>query len=98
TARNLHETGETNRHNVAWTDKECVPLSDTNPPPQETSKTREAVIQEIFETEEDLLRLFHICMRMFILPLRVQKAGRGLQVYHQHRQTARLVRRHCQSA
>ena len=36
--------------------------------------SREAVIQEIFETEEDLLRLLHICMRQFILPLRVESS------------------------
>ena len=36
--------------------------------------TREAVIQEIFESEENLLRLLHICMRQFILPLRVESS------------------------
>ncbi len=36
--------------------------------------TREGVIQEIFETEEELLRVLHICVRLFILPLRVQNS------------------------
>ena len=31
-------------------------------------------MQEIFETEENLLRLLHICMRQFILPLRVESS------------------------
>ena len=31
-------------------------------------------MQEIFETEEDLLRLFHICVRLFIRPLRMQNS------------------------
>ncbi|KAJ3504049.1 hypothetical protein NLJ89_g8144 [Agrocybe chaxingu] len=39
--------------------------------PQEPPRTREGVIQEIFESEEELLQLLHICMRMFVLPLRV---------------------------
>lgn len=34
--------------------------------------TREGVIQEIFETEEELLHLLRICLRMFIRPLRIQ--------------------------
>jgi hypothetical protein len=34
--------------------------------------TREDIIQEIFETEEELLRLLHICLRTFIRPLRIQ--------------------------
>lgn len=41
-------------------------------PHRDIPRTREGVIQEIFESEEELLRLFHICMRMFILPLRAQ--------------------------
>jgi hypothetical protein len=36
--------------------------------------TREAVIQEIFESEENLLYLLHICMQQFILPLRVESS------------------------
>jgi hypothetical protein len=42
---------------------------------QKVFATREAVIQEIFETEENLLRLLHICMRQFILPLRVESSS-----------------------
>ncbi len=38
----------------------------------ESPTTREDVIQEIFETEEELLRLLHICLRTFIRPLRIQ--------------------------
>jgi RhoGEF domain len=38
---------------------------------QKKFTSREAVIQEIFVTEENLLRLLHICMQQFILPLRV---------------------------
>ncbi|KAF9554908.1 hypothetical protein CPC08DRAFT_821396 [Agrocybe pediades] len=37
-------------------------------------RTREAVIQEIFETEEILLKHLHICMRVFILPLRINNS------------------------
>lgn len=40
----------------------------------EFMETREGVIQEIFETEEDLLCLLRICMRLFIIPLRVQNS------------------------
>jgi len=40
----------------------------------EISNTREGVIQEIFETEEEHLHLLHICMKMFVLPLRVQNS------------------------
>jgi hypothetical protein len=40
----------------------------------EVSQTREGVIQEIFETEEDLLHLLRICMRLFVIPLRVQNS------------------------
>ncbi|KDR73011.1 hypothetical protein GALMADRAFT_745308 [Galerina marginata CBS 339.88] len=43
-------------------------------PSQDLPNTREGVIQEIFETEEELLRRFHICMQMFILPLRVHNS------------------------
>lgn len=38
----------------------------------EVTPTREGVIQEIFETEEDLLHHLRICMRKFVIPLRVQ--------------------------
>ena len=41
---------------------------------QKVFRSREAVIQEIFETEENLLRLLHVCMRQFILPLRVESS------------------------
>lgn len=47
---------------------------DSYPPANEAPKTREGVIQEIFESEEELLRLFHICMQVFILPLRAQNS------------------------
>jgi hypothetical protein len=40
----------------------------------EVPQTREGVIQEIFETEEDLLHLLRICMRLFVVPLRVQNS------------------------
>lgn len=54
---------------------DCGPSRRFDPlPPSENPNTREAVIQEIFETEEELLRRFHICMRVFILPLRVQNS------------------------
>ena len=41
---------------------------------QKKFTTREAVIQEIFVTEENLLRLLHICMQQFVLPLRVESS------------------------
>ena len=55
------------------TSKRCP---DPDIPAKDVSvfKTREAVIQEIFETEENLLRLLHICRRQFILPLRVESS------------------------
>lgn len=48
-----------------------IPVKDA---PERVFTTREAVIQEIFETEENLLRLLHICMQQFILPLRVESS------------------------
>lgn len=49
-------------------------LNDDTLSNQDAAQTREGVMQEIFETEEDLLRLFHICVRLFIRPLRVQNS------------------------
>lgn len=72
---NANETPESGgRSTFIGTD--CIPTKrfDPLPPSSEIPNTREAVIQEIFETEEALLRLFHICMRVFILPLRVQNS------------------------
>jgi len=40
----------------------------------EVPPTREGVIQEIFETEEDMLHLLGVCMRLFVIPLRVQNS------------------------
>ncbi|KAH9475165.1 RhoGEF domain-containing protein gxcJ [Psilocybe cubensis] len=37
-------------------------------------RTREGVIQEIFETEEELIRHLHTCMSTFVLPLRVHNS------------------------
>ncbi|KAF9032347.1 Dbl homology domain-containing protein, partial [Panaeolus papilionaceus] len=48
-----------------------IPSQNTDVQPQ----TREAVIQELFESEEALLRLLHICVNNFILPLRVQNSS-----------------------
>lgn len=44
------------------------------PDSSEPLLTREGVIQEIFETEEEMLRLLNKCVRLFILPLRVQNS------------------------
>lgn len=51
-----------------------LPFTDGIPPEKEAMHTREGVMQEIFETEEELLRLFRICLRVFILPLRIQNS------------------------
>src|SRR5258708_4955290 len=40
----------------------------------EVPPTREGVIQQIFETEEDVLHLLGVCMRLFVIPLRVQNS------------------------
>lgn len=53
---------------------EEFPLAPAGPDSAEPLLTREGVIQEIFETEEELLRLLHKCVRLFILPLRVQNS------------------------
>ncbi|KAF8804106.1 hypothetical protein BYT27DRAFT_6709343 [Phlegmacium glaucopus] len=52
----------------------ATPAKDIPDISQKVFRTREAVIQEIFETEENLIRLLHICMRQFILPLRVESS------------------------
>ncbi|CAA7264593.1 unnamed protein product [Cyclocybe aegerita] len=54
-----------------WEHPDIGPSHQQTHVPQEPARTREGVIQEIFESEEELLRLLHICMRMFVLPLRV---------------------------
>ena len=51
-----------------------IPAKDIPDISQKIFRTREAVIQEIFETEEKLLRLLHICMQQFILPLRMESS------------------------
>jgi hypothetical protein len=51
-----------------------IPAKDIPDISQKKFTTREAVIQEIFESEENLLRLLHICMEQFILPLRVESS------------------------
>ena len=51
-----------------------TPAKDIPDVSQKVFMSREAVIQEIFETEEDLLRLLHICMQQFVLPLRVESS------------------------
>ena len=51
-----------------------IPAMDIPDTSQRVFTTREAVIQEIFETEENLLHLLHICMQQFILPLRVESS------------------------
>ena len=75
---------ETARHKHGVVDKHgenSIRRPDPGVPPkgipdisQKVFRTREAVIQEIFETEGNLLRLLHICMRQFILPLRVESS------------------------
>ena len=50
------------------------PVTDEHIENEEIPRTREAVIQEIFETEEILLKHLHICMNVFILPLRVNNS------------------------
>ena len=51
-----------------------IPAKDIPDISQKKFATREAVIQEIFESEENLLHLLHICMQQFILPLRVESS------------------------
>ena len=51
-----------------------IPAKDIPDISRKLFTTREAVIQEIFVTEENLLRLLHICMQQFILPLRVDSS------------------------
>ncbi|KAF8151716.1 hypothetical protein B0H34DRAFT_728735 [Crassisporium funariophilum] len=64
-----HPTRNSKRHSGPFPIQE-TPTSSS----QDVPKTREGVIQEIFESEEDLLRLLHICMRLFILPLRMENS------------------------
>lgn len=69
-----HKHGVVDRHGENSTRRPDpgIPARSIADISQKVFRTREAVIQEIFETEENLLRLLHICMRQFILPLRVE--------------------------
>ncbi|PPR07969.1 hypothetical protein CVT24_002648 [Panaeolus cyanescens] len=51
------------------------PQTLLSPSTKQIHQTREAVIQELFESEETLLQLLHICVENFILPLRVQNSS-----------------------
>ena len=68
-ARHKHKVVEKHSDTSKRRPDPDIPAKDIN-----VFRTREAVIQEIFETEENLLRLLHICMRQFVLPLRIESS------------------------